>query len=129
MTSADEPPPGRAVPAAGYGAGAASELVRSRRYWVLLVLSAAIGVVVSVASWAFLEITHRLQVGVYQSLPQSLGFAAGPWWWPLAVLAPTGVIVAFAVARLPGNGGHEPSDGLTTGAPTCSPRWRPCSSA
>ncbi|WP_433304987.1 chloride channel protein [Actinoplanes sp. CA-030573] len=96
----------------------ASALVRSRRYWLLLVLSALVGVVVSMASWAFLEITHWLQVGVYQDLPKSLGFAAAPWWWPLPVLVTAGVIVAFAVTRLSGHGGHEPAEGLKTGTPT-----------
>ncbi|BCJ46535.1 hypothetical protein GCM10010168_61740 [Actinoplanes ianthinogenes] len=96
----------------------ASALLRSRRYWLLLVLSALIGVVVSIASWAFLEITHWLQVGVYEDLPDSLGFAETPWWWPLPVLVLAGVIVAVAIARLPGNGGHEPSEGLKTGPPT-----------
>lgn len=34
------------------------------------------------------------------------------------MLAVAGVIIAFAVARLPGRGGHNPSEGLRTGPPT-----------
>jgi chloride channel protein, CIC family len=117
MTRAVEPVRARAAPALD-GAVDAPALIRSRRYWLLLVLSAAIGVVVSVASWGFLELAHWIQVWTYRDLPNSLGFAAPPWWWPLPVLAVAGVIVAFAVLRLPGNGGHEPSGGLKTGAPT-----------
>jgi H+/Cl- antiporter ClcA len=34
------------------------------------------------------------------------------------VLAVAGVIIAVAIARLPGRGGHDPSEGLKTGPPT-----------
>jgi H+/Cl- antiporter ClcA len=118
MTRADEPAPS---PARAGPSGAAVDvpaLIRSRRYWALLVLSAVVGVVVSVASWAFLELTHALQVWLYEDLPSGLGFATVPWWWPLPVLAVAGLIVAFAVVRLPGHGGHEPANGLETGPPT-----------
>ena len=61
---------------------------------------------------------HQIQVWLYRDLRSRLGFGAPPWWWPLPVLAVAGVIVALAVSRLPGNGGHEPSEGLKTGPPT-----------
>jgi H+/Cl- antiporter ClcA len=92
-------------------------LLQSKQYRILLVLAAVIGVVVSVASWGFLELIHYLQQWVYKDLPSALGFATVPVWWPLPVLAVAGVIVAFAIARLPGNGGHEPAEGLKAGAP------------
>lgn len=92
-------------------------LMRTRQYRGLLVLAALIGVVVSLASWAFLEITHGLQHWVYTELPSSLGLTAEPWWWPLPVLAVAGVVIAFAVVRLPGHGGHDPSQGLAGGPP------------
>ena len=44
-------------------------LIRSRQYRVLLVLASVIGLVVSVASWGFLELVHAIQVGVYEDLP------------------------------------------------------------
>ena len=69
-------------------------LLQSKRYRVLLVLASVIGVIVSVASWGFLEL------------------------WPLPVLAVAGVIVAFAIVRLPGTGGHQPSEGVKAGGPT-----------
>jgi H+/Cl- antiporter ClcA len=93
-------------------------LMRSKQYRGLLVVSALIGVVVSIASWGFLELTHWLQQAVYFDLPQTLGFDSAPWWWPLPVLAVAGPVIAFAIVRLPGHGGHEPSEGLATGAPT-----------
>jgi len=44
-------------------------LIRSRQYRVLLVLAAMIGLLVSLASWGFLELVHGIQVGVYTDLP------------------------------------------------------------
>src|SRR4051794_25042413 len=92
-----------------------AELMRSRQYGVLLVLAALVGLLVSVASWCFLELVHALQVGVYNDLPGKVGFDAAPWWWPLPWLALAGALTAFAIARLPGRGGHVPADGLKTG--------------
>src|SRR3954469_24068503 len=91
-------------------------VIRSRRFIVLLALAAVVGLVVSFASWGFLELIHQIQVGVFEDLPKDLGYDNGaPTWWPLPVLALAGLIVAFAVARLPGSGGHNPAEGLKTG--------------
>ncbi len=95
-----------------------SDLLRSKEYRRLLVAAAVIGLVVSCASWAFLELTHLLQHWVYVDLPKGVGFDDVPWWWPLPVLLVAGLLIAFAVVRLPGRGGHEPSNGLTTGTLT-----------
>ncbi len=96
----------------------AAAVVRERSYRGLLVLAAIVGLLVSIASWGFLEAVHYAQVWVFQDLPGELGFSGVPTWWPLPVLALAGVIVAFAIARLPGKGGHEPSEGLKSGPPT-----------
>jgi len=95
-----------------------ASVVRERSYRGLLVLAAIVGVLVSLASWGFLEAVHYTQVWVFKDLPGELGFAAVPTWWPLPVLALAGVVVAFAIVRLPGKGGHEPSKGLQAGPPT-----------
>jgi H+/Cl- antiporter ClcA len=92
-------------------------LMRTRPYRRLLILAALIGIVVSLASWAFLELTHALQQWVYTDLPKSLGFDNEPWWWPLPVLVLAGLVIALAVTRLPGHGGHDPSRGLASGSP------------
>src|SRR3954464_11123308 len=82
----------------------------------LLVLAGLVGLAVSFAAWGFLELIHQIQVGVFQKLPGDLGFDNGaPTWWPLPVLAIAGLIVAFAITRLPGAGGHNPAEGLKTG--------------
>ena len=90
-------------------------LIRSKSYRVLLVFAALIGVLVSFASWCFLELVHWIQQEVYQTLPGGLGLHPVPWWWPLPVLAVAGVLAAVAIVRLPGRGGHIPYEGLKAG--------------
>ena len=90
-------------------------LIRSRSYRVLLVFAAVIGVLVSFTSWCFLELVHWIQDEVYKSLPSGLGLHPVPWWWPLPVLAVAGALTAFAIVRLPGNGGHIPYEGIKAG--------------
>ena len=96
-------------------------LIRSRQYRVMLVFAAIVGVVVSFAAWAFLELVHGIQVGVYQKLPGDLGFDSAPWWWPLPWLAMAGLLTAMAITRLPGTGGHVPANGLSSGAGPTQP--------
>ena len=92
------------------------DLVESRSFAVLLVVAAVVGLVVSIGSWAFLELTTQMQTWVFVDAPSALGFADGqPVWWPVPVLLLAGLIVAFAVTRLPGQGGHVPARGLSTG--------------
>ena len=93
-------------------------LILTKDYRVLLVLAALIGVMVSLASWGFLELVTYIQRWVYEDLPSGLGFKGVPAWWPVPVLGVAGPIVAFAVTRLPGRGGHLPAEGLKAGPPT-----------
>jgi H+/Cl- antiporter ClcA len=87
----------------------------SKRFLALLVLAAILGVVASLAAWCFLELAHQANVGAYQSLPDLLGFDSTPLWWSIPLLAVAGLIVAFAIHRMPGRGGHVPAFGLSTG--------------
>ena len=119
MTTGDESAVAAESPAGGHsGQTDPSALMRSREYRRLLVAAAVIGLVVSCVSWAFLELTHLVQHWVYVDLPEAVGFEDAPWWWPLPVLLVAGATIAFAVVRLPGHGGHEPSNGLTAGTLT-----------
>lgn len=92
-----------------------SALIRSKEYRRLLILAAVVGLLVSFASWAFLEVVHWSQVGLYETLPDALGFTSAPLWWPLPILALAGLLTAFAVLRLPGRGGHVPYEGIKGG--------------
>lgn len=87
-------------------------IMRSKRFLVLLALAAVVGLVASLAAWCFLEAIHEAQQGLFDDLPKALGYESAPLWWSLPVLGIGGVIVAFAIARLPGAGGHIPVNGL-----------------
>ena len=92
----------------------AATLIRTKGYRRLLVVAAVMGVVVSLASWGFLELVHWIQVWVYRDLPKALGDDSPPLWWSLPVLLLAGLVTAAAV-RLPGGGGHLPYKGLGGG--------------
>ncbi len=87
-----------------------------RAVLALFAITAVVGLVVSLASWVFLESIEQIQKGVFDELPAQLGYDDGaPVWWPLPVLAIAGLVTAFAIVRLPGRGGHEPALGLNAG--------------
>jgi len=113
----DDQPPGPASEPAPAPAAAPdpAAILRSRNFVAVLVIAAVLGVVVSLVSWGFLELVHQIQVGVFTDLPDALGYTTPPWWYYLVVLGLAGVPVAFAVARLPGHGGHIPAYGLQAG--------------
>jgi H+/Cl- antiporter ClcA len=87
--------------------------LRSRAFVVVLALAALVGVIASLAAWCFLELIFYIQQWVFTDIPKDLGFDQGaPLWWYLPVLAFAGLVAAFAIARLPGGGGHIPAYGL-----------------
>ncbi len=92
-------------------------VIRSRRYLVLLVLGAVIGVPVATVAYFFLYAVSKLQTEIFTDLPRSLGFNGEPLWWPLPWVTLSGVLVALAIRYLPGTGGHEPSEGFKSGGP------------
>jgi H+/Cl- antiporter ClcA len=89
--------------------------LRSRRYVVLLVLTAVLGVPISAAAWGFLQGVAKLQPRAYTDLPKALGFAGTPSWWPLVLLGVAGLLVAPCIRYLPGAAGHSPADGFSAG--------------
>jgi H+/Cl- antiporter ClcA len=94
----------------------------SRRLIPLLALAAAVGVVVSLAAWGFLELIHQIQVGLFTDLPEELGYGGeAPWWFYVVVLGIAGLITAAAIVRLPGEGGHVPAEGLKIGGAPVQP--------
>jgi H+/Cl- antiporter ClcA len=104
----------------------ATATIVSKAYIGLLVIVAVIGVIASLAAWCFLELIHQLQQELYVHLPNAFGYTNGPpKWWSLPVLAIASLIVALAIARLPGNGGHIPAEGLAPGGPTGGPSAMP----
>lgn len=91
------------------------EIVRSRSYISLLVISAGLGVPISCVAYGFLALVSELQSLLYEDLPKGLGFSGTPDWWAVPLLAVAGAIVALTIRHLPGKGGHEPAEGLKTG--------------
>ena len=67
------------------------------------------------AAWGFLWLVDRLQTQLFTDLPGHLGFDTVPVWWPLPLLAISGLLTALAITRLPGHGGHSPADGFHAG--------------
>ena len=66
-------------------------LLRTRSYVGLLVLAGIIGVPISAGAWGFLDLVNVLQSLIFTDLPHALGFKAEPIWWPLPLLALSGV--------------------------------------
>jgi H+/Cl- antiporter ClcA len=52
---------------------------------------------------------------VFTELPGDLGFDTVPAWWPLPLLALSGLLVALCIRYLPGSCGHSPSEGFKAG--------------
>ena len=97
--------------------GAGAPAVPPKQFLALLLLAAVVGLVVSLASWCFLQLVHYLPEWIYEDLPDAVGYDNGaPLWWYLPACALAGLVVAFAIVRLPGRGGHVPAHGLNAGA-------------
>ncbi len=114
--SSDTPDP---APPEEISAEQADATIGSKAYVGLLVVVSVIGVLVSLAAWCFLEGVFQLQQELYVHLPHAVGYQNGPpTWWPLPVLAVGSLLVALAITRLPGDGGHIPAMGLSASGPS-----------
>ncbi|MFD0279188.1 chloride channel protein [Kitasatospora sp. NPDC127111] len=99
------------------------EVLLSKGYLTLLLISALVGIPVSLAAFGFVSLEHELQHWVWDSLPDAVGLDQPPWWWPLPAMLLAGLLLAPVVTRLPGHGGHVPVDGL--GGPPTPPKAVP----
>lgn len=115
--------PGSEDPAVATGDGgpgppgaAAPDVLYSQGYLTLLVTAALLGIPLSLVAFAFLAAVHALERVVWHDLPQALGHAEPPAWWPILTIGLAGLLVALAVTHLPGHGGHVPVEGLGAGA-------------
>ncbi len=90
-------------------------MLHSRGYLGLLLVSALVGIPISAIAFGFLAAVHKLEHVVWHDLPTDLGYHQPPAWWPVLALGLAGLLVALAVTRLPGHGGHVPALGLAAG--------------
>jgi H+/Cl- antiporter ClcA len=90
-------------------------MIRSRAYLSALVLAALLGVPISAAAYGFLALVSQIQEYVFDDLPNDLFSSGAPAWWPLPWVMLSGLLTGLAIKHLPGNGGHSPAFGFTTG--------------
>jgi H+/Cl- antiporter ClcA len=104
--------PTAAPPAAPDPSADPQALLRNPLYVRLVVLAAIIGLPISALAYGFLKLVAVLQDAFFTDIPHELGLNPVPAWWPLPLLALSGVLVALTIDRLPGTGGHSPADGF-----------------
>ncbi len=81
-------------------------------YLRLILISALIGIPAALVAVLFLGLVTKLQEWLWQDLPDQLGHSSPPWY--LVVFLPVAGAVVVVIARrfLPGDGGHDPIEGL-----------------
>jgi len=88
-----------------------------RGYLHLVLLGAGIGIPAALVAALFLALVHDLEHWLWHDLPDSLGHSSPPWYLVVGLPVVGALLVVIARALLPGDGGHEPLEGLAT-APT-----------
>ena len=86
-------------------------------YLRLVGLGAAIGIPAALVSAFFLAFVHDAEDWLWHDLPDALGYDAPPWFLVVGLPVVGALIVVVARLFLPGDGGHEPLEGLSM-APT-----------
>src|SRR6476620_11534439 len=112
---ATPPPTGR--PAGGPNAAALDpkKVVRSKAYLSALILAAILGIPISVVAYGFLARVAKIQGYLSDDLPIQITGGPAPSWWPVPWLVLCGLLTALTIRYLPGNCGHSPAFGFTTG--------------
>jgi H+/Cl- antiporter ClcA len=90
-------------------------MLRTRRYVVLLVLAAILGVPIAAGAYYFLWLVTHVEEWVFSDLPDGLGFDGEPTWWPVLPLFVAGLVVGATIRYLPGRGGRSPADQFKAG--------------
>jgi H+/Cl- antiporter ClcA len=84
-------------------------------YLRLVGWGAVIGIPAAVVAALFLAVVHELQHWLWHDLPEHVGdTGSSPQWYLVLGLPFVGAVVVLAARRLlPGDGGHEPIDGIS----------------
>ena len=94
-----------------------AEPLAGAAYLRLVLLAALVGVPAAVLAAGFLALVHELEHVLWHDLPDLLGYSTAPWFLVIGLPVAGAGLVALARLLLPGDGGHEPLDGIST-APT-----------
>ena len=78
-----------------------------------LLLAAAVGVPAAIGALLITSGMHGLEHLLWNDLPEAAGWTEPPAWFVILLPAVGGALVAAAI-RMPGGGGHEAIDGLST---------------
>jgi H+/Cl- antiporter ClcA len=106
---------GRSRPPAGPPPMDPHVVIRSKRYLAALLLAALLGIPISVAAYGFLALVSAIQEYLFDDLPQGIFTGGTPAWWPVPWLVLCGLLTGLTIQYLPGNCGHSPAFGFTTG--------------
>jgi H+/Cl- antiporter ClcA len=88
--------------------------VSGRRALRLVGLGALVGIPAALVAALFLAVVHKLEHWLWHDLPEHL-HATGPPWYLVLGLPVAGACIVLAARRLlPGDGGHEPIEGIKT---------------
>jgi H+/Cl- antiporter ClcA len=85
---------------------------QARGYLQLIVIAALIGIPAALLAAAFLAAVHETTHLLWTDLPEKLGHDQAPWYLVLGLPVLGGLIVWVARRFLPGDGGHNPNEGL-----------------
>ncbi|HEX5946737.1 MAG TPA: chloride channel protein [Acidimicrobiales bacterium] len=83
----------------------------------LVLLGAAVGIPAALVGALFLALVHVLEGWLWEDLPDALGRSSPPWYLVVGLPMAGALVVAAARRFLPGDGGHDPVEGMNA-APT-----------
>jgi len=96
----------------GSGGSGSPPRVHPWRYLRLVLIGVLIGIPAALVAAAFLALVHLVEDLLWTDLPNALGQAAPPWYLVVSLPVVGAVLALLARRLLPGDGGHEPLEGL-----------------